>query len=180
MLTISKPLSAGQAAAYHASEFTSAEQSYYTQSGQVRGEWHGRLAAKLGLTGEVSAEAFSHLASGQHPETAEQLVRYQQAREYVNDAGEAVRTMEHRAGWDATFSAPKSISLTALVGGDERIRGAHREAVRTALDELETMSRRGSVATLRRRPPAGGLPPASSTTARDRWTDTPRRSFTPT
>ena len=137
MLTISKPLSAGQAAAYHASEFTSAEQSYYTQSGQVRGEWQGKLAAEWNLAGEVSAEAFSRLAAGQHPETAEQLVRYQEPREYTNDAGEVVRTMEHRAGWDATFSAPKSVSLTALVGGDERVREAHREAVRTALNEIE-------------------------------------------
>ena len=45
--------------------------------------------------------------------------------------------MEHRAGWDATFSAPKSVSLTALVGGDERVREAHRESVRVALDQLE-------------------------------------------
>jgi len=45
--------------------------------------------------------------------------------------------MEHRAGWDATFSAPKSVSLTALVGGDERVREAHRESVCVALDELE-------------------------------------------
>ena len=45
--------------------------------------------------------------------------------------------MEHRAGWDATFSAPKSVSLTALVGGDERVREAHRESVHVALDELE-------------------------------------------
>ncbi len=45
--------------------------------------------------------------------------------------------MEHRAGWDATFSAPKSVSLTALVGGDERVREAHRESVRAALTELE-------------------------------------------
>ena len=45
--------------------------------------------------------------------------------------------MEHRAGWDATFSAPKSVSLTALVGGDERVREAHRESVRVALDEME-------------------------------------------
>ena len=44
--------------------------------------------------------------------------------------------MEHRAGWDATFSAPKSVSLTALVGHDERVRQA-RESVRIALDELE-------------------------------------------
>ena len=45
--------------------------------------------------------------------------------------------MEHRAGWDATFSAPKSVSLTALVGGDERVREAHRESIVVALDELE-------------------------------------------
>src|SRR5258708_6563166 len=45
--------------------------------------------------------------------------------------------MEHRAGWDATFSAPKSVSLTALVGGDEHVREAHRESVRVALDQLE-------------------------------------------
>ena len=45
--------------------------------------------------------------------------------------------MEHRAGWDATFSAPKSVSITALVGGDERLREAHRESVRVALNELE-------------------------------------------
>jgi conjugative relaxase-like TrwC/TraI family protein len=137
MVTISKPLSAGQAAAYHASEFTSAEQSYYTQAGAVRGEWQGKLAQEWNLTGEVSAEQFTRLAQGQHPETGEQLVRYQQPREYVNDAGETVKTLEHRAGWDATFSAPKSVSLTALVGGDERVREAHRESVRIAVDEIE-------------------------------------------
>ncbi|MGO9404439.1 MAG: MobF family relaxase, partial [Terriglobales bacterium] len=37
----------------------------------------------------------------------------------------------------ATFSAPKSVSLTALVGGDERVRQAHRESVRVTLGELE-------------------------------------------
>ncbi len=45
--------------------------------------------------------------------------------------------MEHRAGWDATFSAPKSVSLTALVGGDDPVRDAHRESVRVALEQLE-------------------------------------------
>ncbi len=55
--------------------------------------------------------------------------------------------MEHRAGWDATFSAPKTVSLTALVGGDERVREAHRESVRVALAELEryTQARIGNV-----------------------------------
>lgn len=137
MLTISKPMSAGQASAYHAEEFTNATENYYTEGNAIRGHWHGQLAAERGLTGEVEEEAFNRLAAGQHPETGEQLVRYQQAREYVNDDGELIRTMEHRAGWDATFSAPKSVSLTALVGGDERVREAHRESVRVALDETE-------------------------------------------
>ena len=39
--------------------------------------------------------------------------------------------------WDATFSAPKSVSLTALVGGDEAVRQAHRDSVKVALNEME-------------------------------------------
>jgi conjugative relaxase-like TrwC/TraI family protein len=137
MLTISKPLSAGQAQAYHAKEFTNAEQGYYTQQGQINGEWHGKLAAEWGLKGEVTEEQFQRLANGQHPESGEQLVRHRQSFEYQNENGETVKTMEHRAGWDATFSAPKSVSLTALVGGDEEVREAHRESITIALDELE-------------------------------------------
>ena len=42
----------------------------------------------------------------------------------------------HRAGWDALFSAPKLISLTALVDGNDRIREAHRQTVCSVLSEL--------------------------------------------
>jgi conjugative relaxase-like TrwC/TraI family protein len=137
MLTISKPLSAGQAQAYHKEEFANAQGNYYSQGETIRGEWHGKLADEWGLRGEVHEEHFARLANGEHPMTGEQLVRYQAAREYVNERGETVSTMEHRAGWDATFSAPKSVSLTALVGGDDEVRQAHRESVKVALDELE-------------------------------------------
>jgi conjugative relaxase-like TrwC/TraI family protein len=137
MLTISKPLSAGQARAYHAEEFSNARENYYTEGERITGEWHGKLAEEWGLHGEVREENFQRLSGGQHPITGEQLVRYQTPREYVNESGEKIKTMEHRAGWDATFSAPKSVSLTALVGGDERVREAHRESVGVALDELE-------------------------------------------
>ncbi len=137
MLTISKPLSAGQAQSYHAEEFSNAHENYYTEADQIRGEWHGRLAEQWGLRGEVGEEHFQRLSEGQHPTTGEQLIRHQAAREYMNRRGEKVSAMEHRAGWDATFSAPKSVSLTALVGGDERVREAHRESVSIALDELE-------------------------------------------
>jgi conjugative relaxase-like TrwC/TraI family protein len=69
-------------------------------------------------------------ASVQHPQTEHQLVRHRTAYEYEDNRGKAVKAMEHRAGWDATFSAAKSVSLTALVGGDDRVREAHRESVR--------------------------------------------------
>ncbi|MGA2335042.1 MAG: MobF family relaxase [Terriglobales bacterium] len=137
MLTISKPLSAGQAQTYHEKEFTAKEQNYWSQRGVIAGEWQGQLAAQFGLTGTVSAEDFARLSQGQHPETGEQLVRQRASYEYQDAEGKTIKTMEHRAGWDATFSAPKSVSLTALVGGDERVREAHRESVRIALDQLE-------------------------------------------
>src|SRR5947199_1277778 len=137
MLTISKPLSSSQAQAYHKQEFANAQDNYYTEGERVRGEWHGQLAAEWGLQGEVKEEHFQRLAKGEHPITGEALVKQRPAVHYVNGHGEKVKTMEHRAGWDATFSAPKSVSLTALVGGDERVRIAHRESVNIALNQLE-------------------------------------------
>ncbi len=137
MLTISKPLSAGQAQTYHQAEFTAKEQNYWSQRGVIAGEWQGRLVAQFGLAETVSAEDFAKLSQGQHPQTGEQLVRQRASYEYQDADGKTIKTMEHRAGWDATFSAPKSVSLTALVGGDERVREAHRESVRVALDQIE-------------------------------------------
>ncbi|GEQ99189.1 conjugative relaxase [Iodidimonas gelatinilytica] len=44
---------------------------------------------------------------------------------------------KHRAGVDLTFSAPKSVSVMALVAGDERLIEAHERAVRAVLDHVE-------------------------------------------
>lgn len=137
MLTISKPLSASQARTYHAKEFTSAEQNYWRKDDATQGEWHGKMAATFELSGSVGAEEFARLSNGQDPHTADQLVQHRAVKEYENANGKSVAPVEHRAGWDATFSAPKSVSLTALVGRDDRVREAHRAAVNTALDELE-------------------------------------------
>src|SRR5215813_3043398 len=109
MLTLSKPLSAGQAKHYHAEEFRSTRDNYYSQGEQIVGRWHGQLAERWGLTGEVAEEQFARLADGQHPATGEQLVRHQTRHESTAARGETIKTMEHRAGWDATFSAPKSV-----------------------------------------------------------------------
>jgi conjugative relaxase-like TrwC/TraI family protein len=132
MLDISKPLTTNKVQSYYRAEYSAASNSYFSQGGALHGEWHGQLATPLGLNGVVSAEAFDRLAEGQHPETGEQLIQHRDA--IKTQSGEEVG---HRAGWDLTFNAPKTTSLTALVGDDERVREAHRNAVRAALTEAE-------------------------------------------
>ena len=147
MLTISKPLSASQARTYHKEEFASRQQNYWSPDQRVFSEWQGRLAESWSFAGPVQDEHFARLAEGQHPQTGAQLVQHQVSRTYEGKNGTEITNVEHRAGWDATFSAPKSVSITALVGGDDRVRLAHRESVRAALAELEryTQARIGYV-----------------------------------
>ena len=137
MLTISKPLSSGQAHSYHEQEFANAEQTYYSEGQTIFGEWYGKLAADWGLSGQVPSEQFACLAEGRDPLSGEQLVQHRFASHQKTRNNKKLSTAEHRAGWDATFSAPKSVSITALVGTDKRVREAHREAVHAALNELE-------------------------------------------
>lgn len=138
MMTVSKALSKGQAKDYYQRDYSDAESNYYSQGDTIKGEWLGRLAAEMGLSGEVNQEQYERLVDGQDPRTKDHLIRNVQPYTFTNRDGKQVTTKGHRAGWDATFSAPKSVSLAALVGGDERIRLAHRKAVDTALAEIET------------------------------------------
>src|SRR5215468_2492179 len=137
MLTLSTPISVGHAMEYYKEKFTNKKENYYGESGEVKGQWCGTLAEEWNLKGEVSSEQYERLTAGQDPHTGEQLIRVVSAREVVDEDGKKKITSTHRAGWDATISAPKSVSLAALVGGDERVREAHRESVQTALRELE-------------------------------------------
>src|SRR5437763_11099948 len=129
MMTMSRALSSSLANSYYRQEFTNAKENYYSESGEVEGRWCGRLAEELDLKGEVQNEQYERLVAGEDPRTGEQLVRPVTPREIVNEFGEEMTTSEHRAGWDETISAAKSVSLAALVGDDERIRLAHRESV---------------------------------------------------
>ncbi|HEX7312914.1 MAG TPA: MobF family relaxase [Pyrinomonadaceae bacterium] len=138
MLTMSKAVSAPQATEYYRNEYTNPGESYDAKHEHVEGRWHGRQAERWGLRGEVTAEQYERLCAGQHPETGEQLVRHVEPRTYENFYGEEVTSAAHRAGWDATFSAPKTVSLAAVAGGDERVREAHRESVDRALNALES------------------------------------------
>jgi conjugative relaxase-like TrwC/TraI family protein len=137
MMTMSRAISAGQALDYYKQEFTNSKDNYYGESGEVKGRWYGNLADEWNLKGEVTSEQYERLVAGQDPHTGEQLIRSISARELVDDFGKEKITSEHRAGWDATISASKSVSLAALVGDDERVREAHRESVNETLKEFE-------------------------------------------
>ncbi len=100
-------------------------------------EWGGKLAAELGLSGKVSDEDWKNALHGRFPGGIE----IQGGSFRDPDTGER----ERRAGTDFEFSAPKSVSIQALVFGDERLIGIHRRAVSKAIDFLEgqTGARRG-------------------------------------
>ncbi|MCY4590494.1 MAG: relaxase domain-containing protein [Alphaproteobacteria bacterium] len=104
--------------------------------------WHGGGAAALGLRAHVRPSRFASVLSGYVPGTD---IRLGRMREGEND---------HRPGWDLTFSAPKSVSLEALVVGDRRVIRAHDDAVRATLDWVETelLETRGWDPATRRRP----------------------------
>ncbi len=124
MLVMSKgALSVGQAETYYQEKYS--EDDYYTESHRVAGEWSGKAAEILGLSGTVSEEDFRTILRGTRPGSGEVLVSPAAGRD------------ERRAGWDATFNAPKSVSIQALVGEDSRLLEAHRRAVEFALSELE-------------------------------------------
>lgn len=132
MVDPSKPLAPAKVKEYYKTEYSAASNSYFSQSGTLQGHWHGQLATDFGLAGPVNAEAFDRLADGQHPASGLQLISHRDT--HLTREGKEV---PHRAGWDLTFNAPKTVSLTALVGNDDRVREAHRQAVVRTLDYLE-------------------------------------------
>lgn len=102
------------------------EENYYSkEEAKKHSGWFGRGAETFGLSGNVEAEDFKNLLHGKSPDGKQSLL------------GKKVDPEKHRAGADMTFSAPKSLSIAALVGGDERLVEAHRNAVKHALQVTE-------------------------------------------
>jgi len=109
---------------------------YYDEGQRVAGQWIGAGAEQLGLSGKVRADDFLRLCENQHPKTGETLTqRLNTVR--MNDGKEAVN---RRVFYDFTFSPPKSVSVAALAGADERIVAAHDQAVWSAMRELENFA----------------------------------------
>lgn len=128
MLRVNESKSAAGAVRYFQEELSRGD--YYTEKGNLAGVWHGKAAEYLGLSGGVTPEQFTSLANNLHQETGEQIT----ARMKAN----------RRAGYDFTFSAPKSVSVlyeylaasgkTAEAG---KLLDVFRDAVREAMGEVE-------------------------------------------
>ena len=115
MMNVTALTSASGAAGYLTQD------NYYLEKGEAAAQFYGQGTEKLGLTEQsVTNENVTALLKGQLP-----------------DGAQVGKPDNHRPGWDATFSAPKSVSIQALVAGDERIQAEHDQAVKTALDHYE-------------------------------------------
>lgn len=96
---------------------------YAKDAAEMKGVWHGRAAERMGLSGEVKQKDVFALCDNRNPSTGEQLTPR------MKD--------DRRVLTDFTFDAPKSVTLSLELGGDERIMGAFREAVRETMAEIE-------------------------------------------
>ena len=95
--------------------------------------WAGRGAVELGLEGPVDPDTFRAVLEGHVPDgSGRRLGRVAKDRGTPGSGA-----FHHRPGRDLTFSAPKSVSLAALVGGDARVIDSHDRAVGRALDWFE-------------------------------------------
>ena len=103
---------------------------------EVQGEWIGEGAKAFGLKGAVTNEPFDAFRENRHPKTGEPLT----VRDHANRV----------AFFDIQLSAPKDVSVLAMVGGDDRIREAFLESVKITIAEMESYAavreRRGSAA----------------------------------
>lgn len=120
MLSISKPLNAESAEKYYDRD------NYYLES---QGQWYGRLAEQLNLSGEIAKEDFSHLLRGFDRDGTTKLV------ESAGQKYKGTETLKHRSGIDLTLSAPKSVSILSY--SDTRIEQAFHSALHSTLDHAE-------------------------------------------
>jgi conjugative relaxase-like TrwC/TraI family protein len=110
---------------------------YYTRyltdaPGELPGQWAGQQAVLLGLNGTVTTEALERLLSGRDPVCDVELGFALKDRTLAN--GKTIRAV---AGFDATVSAPKSLSVLWALTGDPGFAEAHDVAVQAVLNHLE-------------------------------------------
>ncbi|MDN2488169.1 conjugative relaxase [Kosakonia sacchari] len=120
MMSPAPIVSAGEAAGYYSNK-----DNYYFL-GQLESEWLGEGASQLGLEGPVRSDQLTAVLEGRLPDGS-------RLGKEING------NHTHRPGHDLTFSAPKSVSILALIGGDKALLEAHQRAVRVAAGYVEKL-----------------------------------------
>lgn len=113
-----------------------AAEDYYLSGGEPPGYWLGKGARDLGLEGKVEREVFGNIFDGFSQDGSRKLVQNAGA---LRPDGKP----KHHPGSDATFSAPKSVSVEWALGDEERrriIEAAHRQAVERAVEYLQSVA----------------------------------------
>lgn len=115
MLSIAAIRSASGAANYFAKD------NYYTVEGSAEiSIWEGEGARELGLSGQVTKDAFEGILNG-----------------FLPDGTGVGQVQNRQAGIDLTFSIPKSLSILAYISGDRRILEANLRAVQATMKWVE-------------------------------------------
>jgi conjugative relaxase-like TrwC/TraI family protein len=141
---------------------------YLKDASEMTGEWHGLGADLLGLYGKVDRDRYFQLCDNINPATGVALTPHTRGN--------------RRILYDFTFDAPKSVSLAYELGGDERIMGAFRGAVKDTMSEMEgaMMARVRTQGRKDDRFTATWSGRSSFTAPPARWTAFRTRSFTAT
>ena len=126
MLSIGK-LGVGQET-YYLEKVAEGAEDYYSGEGEAEGYWLGDAAEDLGLQGKVHGDQLTKMLTGVNPATGEPF------------GLRAVAGPGPVPGFDLTFSAPKSVSLTWALGGagaGAEVAAAHRASVEAAMNYME-------------------------------------------
>ncbi|HFW0074346.1 TPA: conjugative transfer relaxase/helicase TraI [Salmonella enterica subsp. enterica serovar Saintpaul] len=121
MMSIAQVRSAGSAGNYYT------DRDNYYVLGSMEERWAGKGAEQLGLQGSVDKDVFTRILEGRLPDGSD--------LSHMQDGSN-----KHRPGYDLTFSAPKSVSMMAMLGGDKRLIEAHNQAVDFAVRQVEALA----------------------------------------
>ncbi len=106
-----------------------AQENYYTEGESfTNAEWLGKAAELQGLNGQIKEQDFLNAYSSLDP-NGNPLRKQQQYKKSSH--------RYNRPGTDVTLSAPKSVSVAALVYQDQRVLEAHKEAVSATMKYVE-------------------------------------------
>ncbi|HVW96123.1 MAG TPA: MobF family relaxase [Mucilaginibacter sp.] len=121
MIRMIQSTSAEHAKAYFSDALQKSD--YYINDQELQGQFHGRLATRIGLEKTATKESFFALCENVNPVTGEPLTP---------------RTKEDRTtGYDINFHCPKSVSIVHALSSDEHILKAFQGSVNETMLDIE-------------------------------------------